>query len=93
MPDDRSFSYPLQTVFEGAYCFHVVCPSVCLRVPTGQGKVWEICFFFKVRDKSENSVKWSRKLENLQKSGNFKIMQKKIEQADLSEMITLTVFR
>ena len=35
----------------------------------GQGKVWEICFFFKVRRKSRNSVKWSGKLENLQKSG------------------------
>ena len=27
------------------------------RVPTGQGKVREICFFFKVREKSGNSVK------------------------------------
>ena len=47
------------------------------RVPTGQGKVREICFYFKVREKSGNSVKWSGKLENLQKSGkrrNFKIM-------------------
>ena len=43
-------------------------------MPTGQGKVREICFFFKVREKSGNSVKWSGKLENLQKSGNFKIM-------------------
>ena len=34
------------------------------RVPTGQGKVREICFFFKVREKSRNSVKWSGKLEN-----------------------------
>ena len=33
------------------------------------GKVGEICFFFKVREKSGNSVKWSGKLENLQKSG------------------------
>ena len=32
------------------------------------------CFFFKVREKSGNSVKWSGKLENLRKSGNFKIM-------------------
>ena len=39
------------------------------RVPTRQGKVREIWFFFKVREKSGNSVKWSGKLENLQKSG------------------------
>ena len=39
------------------------------RVPTCQGKVREICFFFKVREKSGNSVKWSGKLENFQKSG------------------------
>ena len=44
------------------------------RVPTCKGKVREICFFFKVREKSGNSVKWSGKLENLQKSGSFKIM-------------------
>ena len=30
--------------------------------------VSEICFFFKVREKSGTSVKWSGKLENLQKS-------------------------
>ena len=40
-------------------------PKAQGRVPTGQGKVREICFFFKVREKSGNSVKWS---------GNFKIM-------------------
>ena len=40
-----------------------------VRVPTRQGKVREICFFFKVREKSGNSVKLSGKLENLQKSG------------------------
>ena len=45
-----------------------------VRVPTRQGKVREIWFFFKVREKSGNSVKWSGRLENLQKSGNFKIM-------------------
>ena len=39
------------------------------RVPTRQGEVREIWFFFKVREKSGNSVKWSGKLENLQKSG------------------------
>ena len=39
------------------------------RVPTRQGKVREIWFFFKVREKSGNSVKWSGRLENLQKSG------------------------
>ena len=39
------------------------------RVPTGQWKVREICIFFKVREKSGKSVKWSEKLEILQKSG------------------------
>ena len=39
------------------------------RVPTRQGKVREIWVLFKVREKSGNSVKWSGKLENLQKSG------------------------
>ena len=34
------------------------------RVPTGQGNL----FFFKVSEMSGNSVKWSGKLENLQKS-------------------------
>ena len=57
-------------------------------MPTGQGKVREICFFFKVREKSGNAVKWSGKLENFQKSGNFKIMlvlvhSSKIEQTDM----------
>ena len=44
---------------------------------SGCPPVREIWFFFKVREKSGNSVKWSGKLENLQvreKSGNFKIM-------------------
>ena len=41
------------------------------RVPTGQGKVREICFFFKVREKSGSSVKWSGKLENLLKVREF----------------------
>ena len=35
------------------------------RLSTGQGKVREICFFFKVREKSGNSVKWSGKLKIL----------------------------
>ena len=39
------------------------------RVPTRQGKVREIWFFFKVREKSGNFVKRSGKLEILQKSG------------------------
>ena len=43
--------------------------AALIRVPTRQGKVREIWFFFKVREKSGNSVKWSGKLENLQKSG------------------------
>ena len=46
--------------------FHVLYIN---RVLTRQGKVREIWFFFKVREKSGNSVKWSGKLENLQKSG------------------------
>ena len=61
-----------------------------IRVPTRQGKVREICFFFKVREKSGNSVKWSGKLENLQKSGKSQGILKsclvnpsKIEQTDL----------
>ena len=41
---------------------------------TGQGKVREIFVFFKVREKSGNSVKWSGKFGNLQKSGNFEII-------------------
>ena len=60
------------------------------RVPTRQGKVREICFFFKVREKSGNSVKWSGKLENLQKSGKSQGILKsclvnpsKIEQTDM----------
>ena len=31
--------------------------EMTIRVPTRQGKVREICFFFKVREKSGNSVK------------------------------------
>ena len=46
-----------------------LCSRPLNRVPTRQGKVREIWFFFKVREKSGNSVKWSGKLENLQKSG------------------------
>ena len=33
------------------------------------GKVRVFGFFFKVSEKSGNSVKWSEKLENVQKSG------------------------
>ena len=40
-----------------------------LWMPTGQGKVREIWFLFKARENSGKSVKWSGKLENLQKSG------------------------
>ena len=46
-----------------------------VRVPTGQGKVREIWFFFKVREKSGNSVKWAGKLENLQKSYKGTLLQ------------------
>ena len=39
------------------------------RVPTGQGKVREICFFFKVREKSGNSVNcpfiWRHETDNV----------------------------
>ena len=45
------------------------CIYASVRVPTRQGKVREIWFSFKVREKSGKSVKWSGKLENLQKSG------------------------
>ena len=61
-----------------------------VRVPTCQGKVREIWFFFKVREKSGNSVKWSGKLENLQKSGksqgvlkSYCVNHAKIEQTDM----------
>ena len=46
-----------------------------VRVPTGQGKVREIWFFFKVKEKSGNSVKWPGKLENLQKSYKGTLLQ------------------
>ena len=64
---------------------HVITKFIINRVPTGQGKVsnW---FFFKVREKSRNSVKWSGKLENLQKSGKSQGILKsfsKIEQIDM----------
>ena len=41
-------------------------------MPTGQGKVREVCFFFKVMEKSGNSVKWSGKLEILQSQGKVR---------------------
>ena len=54
---------------------------------TGCSLIREICFFFKVREKPRNSVKCSGKLENLQKSGNSKIMfcsnPSKIEKTDI----------
>ena len=63
---------------------------VAHRVPTRQGKDREICFDFKVREKSGNSVKWSGKLENLLKSGKSQGILKsclvnpsKIEQTDM----------
>ena len=37
------------------------------------GKTQGNFFSFKVREKPGNSLKWSGKLENLQKSGNFKV--------------------
>ena len=59
-----------------------------LRVPIGQGKVRH--FFFKNREKSGNSVKWSGKLENLQQSRKKQGILKsclvnplKIEQTDM----------
>ena len=69
---------------------NIKCNSNCYRVLSGHGKVREIWFFFKVREKSGNSVKWSWKLENLQKSGKSQGILKsclvhpsKIEQIDL----------
>ena len=44
-------------------------PQTIGRVSTGKGKVREICFSFKVREKSGNSIKWSGKLEIILKSG------------------------
>ena len=40
MPVDRSFLYPRKLCLRVVYCFHVVRPSICLRVPTGQGFVF-----------------------------------------------------
>ena len=64
--------------------------KITIRVPTCQGKVREICFFFKVREMSGNSVKWSGKLENLQRSGKSQgilksclVNSSKIEQTDM----------
>ena len=54
-------------------------------MPTGQGKVREIRFVFRVREKSGNSVKWSGKSENLQKSGNFKIMLGSLNKAEQTD--------
>ena len=44
------------------------------RVATGQGKVREISFFFKVREKSGNFAKWSGKFQIPRKSENFLIL-------------------
>ena len=65
----RPATFPIFDVFLNEMAF-----QLSSSVPTGQGKVWEICFFFKVREKSGNSVKWSWKLEKFQKPGNFKII-------------------
>ena len=55
---------------------HVIC-EINSRVATGQGKVREIWFFFKVREKSEFR-KLVREILNTkkvrEKSGNFKIL-------------------
>ena len=63
-------------------------------MPTHQGKVREIQFFFKVREKSGNSVKLSGKLENLQKSGKSQGILKsclanpsKIEQIEMTLIV------
>ena len=50
------------------------------RVATGQGKVGEILFFFKVREKLGNFANWSGKflLSRTGKSGNFIIWAKNI---------------
>ena len=36
-----------------------------IRVAIGQGKVREICFFFKVREKSGNFANWSGKSQGI----------------------------
>ena len=70
------------------------CEASFYRVPTRQGKVMEIQFFFKVREKSGNSVKLSGKLENLQKSGKSQGILKsclanpsKIEQIEMTLIV------
>ena len=74
--------------------------SSLIRGPTGQGKVRKICFSFKVREKSVNSVKWLGKLEILQKTGKSQEISiiyhvlsnsSKIEKKQ-KKMMTLTVF-
>ena len=53
-----------------AYFLYSICPLV-------REKSGKFVFFFKVREKSGNSVKWSGKFENLkvrEKSGNFKVI-------------------
>ena len=66
---------PIKTKFDGSL---QKVGNICLRdyfinyllnrVPTGQGQVREICFFFKIREKSKDSVKWSGICQGIIKS-------------------------
>ena len=51
--------------------YFLLTTEVIVRVPTRQGKVREICFFFKVRQKSGNFEKLSGNFKNMKMSGNF----------------------
>ena len=70
--------------------------SINIQGAHSSGKSQGNLFFFKVREKSGNSVKWSGKLGNLQKSGKSQgilksclVNSSKIEQID--EMMSLIV--
>ena len=55
-------------------CIVLVLNSTYAGCPVVREKSGKFVVFFKVKEKSGNSVKWSGKLENLRKSGNFKNM-------------------
>ena len=71
---------------------HYISHKITFGAPAVAGyyAVLAVLLFFKVREKSGNSVKWSGKLENLQKSGKSQGILKsclvnpsKIEQIDI----------
>ena len=64
-----------QQHFHESSCFN----CTYFRVATGQGKVREILFFFKIREKSGNFAKWLGKFKiprKLGRSGNLLILAK-----------------